>query len=499
MTQPQDGRGRPDQSNQFKEGRWKVMVTVIGLTLPLMTDMAPNPVEAFTQFRPDNSQVEREVNCWPPTMKLSPTFVNLQGSATYPFSSVCYPSDGPGGMQLFWEGRWNPSETRSDRPNAVETLFIEGYEDFLPNRQGAGLSRGRGAAPAIFVYWTARCNADPWLQGGSCYRLGAYVPDDVRASIPDLDSRRFPLTGDGIPAARKPVLIQQYKAANTPVSAVQSMTTQPLSEQQRVQSMMIQPQQSQVMTQSQRTQAMTVQPQQSQTITQAQRNQAMTVQPQAAIPKPDSSVSALARSGIFSRGVEEKEGQAPGQQETSAQPESAEAEVMAVVVEGTPDILEPVTVTLDRALHITTAKGETVEVKTGIYEIGTIMDLQLGLAKEGQPTVLLNTQRDTHNIPIHRTIAVLIPGPSDDVHLLFLTPDGKRFTAIGYGSEVKSRSTHMTSSLSDKAIKDAVAAADAKPRSVSSPACQLNPAEIGPRWIPVPCTMPTIPAPAPSP
>lgn len=469
MADAQEKRSESSRAKLIR--RW--MLTCIALALPLIIDMAPKPVEG----RPFNAGAKLfPVNCSAPRMYVSPTFASLQGSASYPFGSTCYAAEyrGPGHspMELHFEGRWNPSETRQDRPNAVESVVIESYEDFLPDRAPRG---------KIFVYWTARCNMDPWLQNANCVRLGAYVPDDIRAAIPDLDSRPFPETKDGIPAARKPVLIQQYQAANTPPSNKQIVSSNPGGS---LGSMLPVPNQSQVITPSQQThvQAMTVQP-----------------QTQTALPKPNTSVTNLSRSGIFTRGVEEKEGQSIGQQESGTQPENVESSVDAVVVEGPPEIVEAVALTLDRPFHTMDAKGDAVEFKSGIYEIGTIMDLQLGLAQEGEPTVLLNTQRDTHNIPIRQTIAVLIPGPSNDVHLLFLTPDSRRFTAIGYASPVKSRSVDMAASLPDKTINDAVVAAAAKLRSVSSPACQPNPAEVGPRWIPVPCTAPTTPSQAPSP
>ena len=464
MTDAQDERGKSPQTNPSADRPW--MVTVIALALLLIITTAPTHVEG-TPFSATPSK-EIQINCPAAVMKKAPTFLsNPKGSATYPFEMNCTNAVGPGVLYLYFEGRWNPSETRQDMPNAVETLFIENYApNFIPDRQ----QRGTGGDSRIFVYWTARCTADPWLQGGTCRRFGEYVPDDVRAAIPDIGLRPFPLTGNRISPSLKQQLIKQYQSVN-----------QPRTEQQSVQSMIIQPQQSQVMTQSQRTQA-------------------MTVQPQAALPKPDTGVSALARSGIFARGVEEKEGQTSGQQEKAAQTESAETSDMAVLEEGTPEIAEPAFLTLDRPLHVMNAKGNAVELKPGIYEIGTIMDVLLGLAKEGQPTVLLHAKRAVHSESIKRIIALVIPGQSnDEQHVVLLTPDGTRFDAVGSASGVKSRNIDKVAALPDKKLTDAIIADSAKPAFLSSPSCQPNPAEIGPRWIPVPCAMPTVPTPAPTP
>jgi len=407
------------------------------------------------------------LDCPGAVMKKPPTFAsNPPGFASYPFEEQC-PVELQKGqyhhgvIHLYFEGRWNPSETRQDRPNAVETLIIENYEQFFPNRQMKGSGERR-----IFVYWTARCTKDPWLQGGTCQRLGEFVPDDVREAFPRvIEYKPFPITKDSLSAKLKQQLVKQYQAANQPASAR-------ISDQQRIQSMMTQPQQSPIVKQSPPTQAMVVQPQQSPAITQSQ-------------------AGALARSGIFARGVEEKEGRASGQEgKDPPTEEGVETSDPAVIEEGTTEIAEPVTLKLEHSFHATDAKGETVELKTGSYEVGTIMDLQLGLAKEGQRTVLLNARRDRHSFPIHRTIAVVIPGQSEDLHLLYLTPDGRRFDAIGLDSGVTSRRVEMIPALSDAAIEKAVAATLTTSRGLSSPPCQPNQSDVGPRWIPVPCTLP---------
>jgi len=154
----------------------------------------------------------------------------------------------------------------------------------MPSREPGG---------KIFIYCTGRCDRDPWLLPSTCDRFGGHVPDDVREALRRIDHERFPLTWKAISPFLKQQLVKQHQQVNQQMS-------QGLNHQQNIQAMMIQPQPSQAITQSQRTQA-------------------MTVQPQAAIPKPNTGAGALARSGIFARGVEEKEGQSAAQQERDAQ------------------------------------------------------------------------------------------------------------------------------------------------------------------------------------
>ena len=443
-----------DVQKRRDPGRRSTMM-VLGFTSLLTVPAAPTTVNASAFGTAPGSEIQ--INCPAAVMKQAATFsTNPKGSAAYPFEMQCANKNGPGVLYLYFEGRWNPSETRQDMPNAVETLFIENYaRNFITGRQ----QRGAGGDNRIFVYWTARCTADPWLQGGSCRRYGEYVPDDVRAAMPDLGLRPFPLTGNSMSPSLKQQLIKQYQAANTPVSTKQI------------------------------TENMTLQSQQLQSITQAQRDRAMTAQPQMALPKPSPGVSALSRAGIFARGVESQEGQPETPQQQEAQPEAKETSAPAILEDKTPEIAEPVVVTLDRPLHVVTATGEAVMLTPGTYEIRPVLDVQLGLAREGHPTVLLHAHRGAHNESIPRTIAMAVPGEVDQVHIVLLTSDGRRFDAQGSGLGVMSRGTGTEATLADKPLDDALKAASARPPS-HSPPCLPNPAEVGPRWLPVPCTMP---------
>jgi hypothetical protein len=164
---------------------------------------------------------------------------------------------------------------------------------------------------------------------------------------------------------------------------------------------------------------------------------------------------------------------------------------MALTEKGSHGRIEQAMLTLDRPIHFVTTSGNTILLSPGTYEAGPVLDIQLGLAREGQPTLLLHAIRSNHSYAIQRTIALAIPGQSDRVHLVVLTPDGRRFDAQGSTTGIKARAADASDPLSDKRVQDALQTAAAKPRSVS-PACQPNPADIGPRWIPVPCTMPAV-------
>ena len=425
--------------------------TVLAGGLALLIGMAsiPTRVEALGELLSLHSVDDQQVpvNCSRMVMTTAPKFLTSpKGAAKYPFSMKCTSPLRPGLMTFTWEGSWNPSETRRDCPNAVESLFIEGYEPFIPGRTPGG---------KIFMYWTGNCTADPWLQGGSCSRFGAYVPDDLLAALPNIGGKPFPVTGDSISASLKQQLINQYQQLNQPSS-----------------SRLSNPQQLQNVIGQQQTQTILTQPKQ---------NPSMMV-----TPKVDSSLgSVLARPRILPRGIESSEPTAGTDEELRIDEQATPVLFDA----GIADSAEPTALTLNRALHITTAKGDSAVVNPGIYEVGVVMNLQFGLAREGQPTILIPAHRSPHSESLQRTTAMVIPGQSDEMHIVLMTPDGRRFDATGSLSGVKPRSVGTGAALPDRQLHEALKAALATPPSVLPP-CRPNPAEIGPRWIPVPCTMP---------
>jgi hypothetical protein len=161
---------------------------------------------------------------------------------------------------------------------------------------------------------------------------------------------------------------------------------------------------------------------------------------------------------------------------------------------GDSSALPPVAITFDQPLHFISTKGEDTLLNAGIYEIEPVLDLQLSLTREGQEAVLLPAMIDSHGETMTQPAGLLVPGESNGTqHLLFLTPDGKRFEAIGSTSGIKSRGTGMMVALPTSKIRDAMVAYSAQPAFGSPQPCVENTLPVGPRWIPPGCKMPSIP------
>ena len=415
-----------------------ILSTIVVLSVGAIPDFVKG-----SSFRPGTAPSSPTINCSNPVMTSAPKFLaSPAGAAKYPFTLSCNSPGVSGVISVTMEGSWTPTETRRDRPNDSESVTIRGYEPFLKDRVPGG---------TIFMYWTGSCTADPWLQGGTCSRFGEYIPDDLRLLFVNIVSRPFPLTGNAISSSLKQQLVAQYQAMNAPNSA--------RSNSRQSQGKMLQP---------------------SQIITQAQRDRALAVQPPTVIMKPKSPISDLSRAGILSRGANSEQGKM-GDVETAEQ---------AMTEDGYQDEARHASLALDRPVHVITLNGDTAQVEPGMYEVTVVMDVLLALAKEGTPTVLLPSSQSTHNETIKSSLAAAVPAGSDEIQFVLLTPDGKRFDAQGTRTGIKARTADASHPLSDKAVQDALQTAATKPRSVS-PACRPNPADIGPKWIPVPCTMPT--------
>ena len=157
-------------------------------------------------------------------------------------------------------------------------------------------------------------------------------------------------------------------------------------------------------------------------------------------------------------------------------------------------VFSQVAITFDQPLHFMAANGDNTLIAAGVYEIEPVLDLQLSLAREGQAAMLVPAIQRTHSEAIQQPMALVIPGQSkDEQHLVLLMPDGKRFDSVGSISGVKSRSIRMVATFPDKFLKDAIIQSSAQPASEPPPPCQQNPEPSGPRWLPVPCTMLSIP------
>lgn len=140
-------------------------------------------------------------------------------TAKYQFHGSCSRADMPNAPALNYrlEGSWTPGETNPNKPNASEAIEITGYEPYLPDQRPPG---GR-----IFMYWTARCDREPWLspEGGNCRNLRVYFPDDLHGKVTDLQpvavwgSPSFPRSRNAIPAGDRQQLYARYLQLTSPV------------------------------------------------------------------------------------------------------------------------------------------------------------------------------------------------------------------------------------------------------------------------------------------
>jgi len=375
------------------------------------------------------------VTCSQPLLDGLPRFLLWpKGSAKYRFQSTCASPTRPGAViTVRWEGSWTPSETKEDRPNASETLEITGFEPFLPDRESGG---------KIFMFFTARCTRDPWLQSGGCNPFGAYVPNDLRQAMPDIDKQSFPRTGSVISPMDKKRLYAEYRRAN-PLPGEQ------LGIQQRIPSQIVQ------------------------------------------APKPaDTGIVQKPRSNlnIFSRGIETMD--VP--QAEAGMPDQPADTTTFLESESDAPPAPPTTIKLDQGLHFQSTKGDDIFVAASVYEIEPVLDLQVSLSKEGQQAILLPAEQDTHAETLTHPVAILVQEEQTDRrHLILLMPYGQRYDVVGSIFGIQSRGPGMVAPKPSAQTKEAMAAATSPNTSgFPLPPCRPNPNPFGPRWIPVPCTMP---------
>lgn len=192
-------------------------IPAMGLTLLFITATVPPFVDAssFGTYEDTPEAKLIQTTCSPPTLAGPPQFLSMpKGTAKYPFSGVCTSPESPG-AQIHYrlEGSWSPSETDPNKPNASESVTMTGFEPFIPIRAPGG---------SIFMYWTARCKTDPWLQpeNASCRLIGTYIPDDLREAVPNLLTLNFPKTDNMIAPADRQRFSAQYLRFNSPVAGM---------------------------------------------------------------------------------------------------------------------------------------------------------------------------------------------------------------------------------------------------------------------------------------
>lgn len=204
---------RTAQRSQSIDRAWKI--TTMGLTLLFLTATIPPCVDAssFGTAPSEPTRMLLPTTCSPPKLAGPPQFLSMpKGTAKYPFSGVCTSPESPGDqIQYRLEGSWSPSETDPNKPNASESVTMTGFEPFIPIRAPGG---------SIFMYWTARCKTDPWLQpeNANCRLIGTSIPDDLREAVPNLLTLNFPKTDNMIGPADRQRLYAQYLRLNSPIA-----------------------------------------------------------------------------------------------------------------------------------------------------------------------------------------------------------------------------------------------------------------------------------------
>ncbi len=184
--------------------------TDVGETLCQIVTFGQGCSTPFGTYRPDPQLVP--TTCTSPKLGAPQFLHSPKGTARYPFNGICTSHERPGAQMLYsLEGSWFPSDTDPNKPNASESFTMTGYESFMPDRMPGG---------SIFMYWTAHCKTDPWLQpeGASCRLIGTVIPDDLRQAVPDLLTLNFPKTENMINPADRQRLHAQYLRLNSPVA-----------------------------------------------------------------------------------------------------------------------------------------------------------------------------------------------------------------------------------------------------------------------------------------
>jgi hypothetical protein len=97
---------------------------------------------------------------------------------------------------------------------------------------------------------------------------------------------------------------------------------------------------------------------------------------------------------------------------------------------------------LEKAVHFITPDGSDIQVPSGTYLVEPAGDSSLRLSPNGgQPPVEIQAANIAHDEPLSVPVsmAVIEEGQEDEVHLVFLLPDGRGLDAVGSYSGVRTR------------------------------------------------------------
>lgn len=165
------------------------------------------------------------MRCTPAWFAGPPTFFTKQiMTVKYIFHGSCSRADMPNAPALNYrlEGSWTPGVTNPNQQNASEALELTGYEPYIPDRAPGG---------RIFMYWTARCDREPWLSPEgekyeNCRDRRFYLPDDLVGKVTDLQPLGnfgfliFPRSRNAIPAGDRQQLYARYLQLTSPATKV---------------------------------------------------------------------------------------------------------------------------------------------------------------------------------------------------------------------------------------------------------------------------------------
>lgn len=104
---------------------------------------------------------------------------------------------------------------------------------------------------------------------------------------------------------------------------------------------------------------------------------------------------------------------------------------------GSPD---PSSITIEKPVHFSASDGSDVVASAGIYRVEQVTDMTLRLIPlEGKTPFVIQAQATTHDESIAAPLALSIPQPQDEHHVVLLRPDGNALDAAGTYSGVKTR------------------------------------------------------------
>jgi hypothetical protein len=99
-------------------------------------------------------------------------------------------------------------------------------------------------------------------------------------------------------------------------------------------------------------------------------------------------------------------------------------------------------VMLEKAVHFTTPDGSDIQVPSGMYQIEPAGNSSLRLSPNGgQPPVEIQAANIAHDelLSAPVSMSVIEEGQEDEVHVVFLLPDGRGLDAVGSYSGVRTR------------------------------------------------------------